>query len=70
MLFRSDVSVREELRRQGLGKFLLAQILRYLQDQYFGLVEMHAVDTNKTALSLFGKLGFEKIDVGWTYRKT
>ncbi len=65
-----DVNVRDDLRRQGLAKFLLAQLLRYLQDQYFGVVEVQAAESDKTAAALFGSVGFEKVDVGRAYRKT
>jgi ribosomal protein S18 acetylase RimI-like enzyme len=65
-----DISVRDDLRRQGLAKFLLAQMLRYLQDQYFGVVEVQAAESDKTAAALFASVGFEKVDVGRAYRKT
>ena len=65
-----DVSVRDEFRRQGLAKFLLAQLLRYLQDQYFGLAEVQALESNQPATSLFRSVGFEQVDVGRTYRKS
>jgi ribosomal protein S18 acetylase RimI-like enzyme len=65
-----EVQVREELRRQGLGKFLLAQLLRYLQDQYFGICEVQSVEQNDVALGLFQSVGFEQVDVGRIYKKT
>jgi ribosomal protein S18 acetylase RimI-like enzyme len=65
-----DFQVREELRRQGLGKFLFTQILRYLQEQYFGVAEMQCLDTNQAAANLCRSVGFEQIDVGRTYRKS
>jgi ribosomal protein S18 acetylase RimI-like enzyme len=61
--------VREDMRRQGLGKFLMTQILRYLQDQYFGIAEVQAVDENQTAVKLFQSVGFEQVDVGRLYKK-
>ena len=33
------LSVKPELRRQGLGKFLMAQTLQHLNDQLFQQVE-------------------------------
>ncbi len=65
-----DVNVRDDLRRQGLAKFLLAQLLRYLQDQYFGIVEVQVPESNPTAAALFTSVGFEKADVGRAYRKS
>ena len=64
------VAVREDLRRQGLGKFLLAQLLRYLQDQYFGICEVQTLDQNQMAASLFRSVGFEQVDTGRIYKKS
>jgi ribosomal protein S18 acetylase RimI-like enzyme len=65
-----DLAVREDLRRQGLGKFLLALLLRYLQEQYFGVVEVQTMERNHAAVSLYHALGFEQVDLGGVYRLT
>jgi ribosomal protein S18 acetylase RimI-like enzyme len=65
-----DFSVEERLRRQGLAKLLLVNILQYLQDQYFAIVEAHVREGNVPALNLYRALGFEQVDVGRSYRKT
>ena len=65
-----DIQVREELRRQGLGKFLMTQTLRYLQDQYFGVAEIHALESNHPVIQLCRGVGFEQVDVGRSFRKT
>jgi ribosomal protein S18 acetylase RimI-like enzyme len=64
-----DVDVREDLRRRGMAKFLLAQILRYLQEQFFGVAEVHVLQNNEQALRLFQGLGFDQVDLGRQYRK-
>jgi ribosomal protein S18 acetylase RimI-like enzyme len=64
-----DVSVVETQRRQGLAKFLLVSILHYLQEQYFGLVEVQTMERNQPAVRLYQGLGFEQVDVGRIYRK-
>lgn len=64
-----DVHVREDLRRQGLGKFLLAQLLRYLQDQYFGVCEAQTADDNPSAGRLFQSVGFMQVDAGRFFKK-
>lgn len=64
-----EVQVRNDLRRQGLGKFLLAQLLRHLQEQYFAVAEVHVPEEDETAAKLFRSLGFMQVDVGVTYRK-
>jgi ribosomal protein S18 acetylase RimI-like enzyme len=63
-----DVEVRDNLRRQGVGKFLVANVLRYLQEQYFGLAEVQTPERNQSAVKLFRSLGFEQVDVGRMYR--
>ncbi len=65
----TDIVVTDELRRQGLAKFLLAQILRYLQDQFFTLVEIQTRADNPAAINLLRSLGFEQVDTGHIYRK-
>jgi ribosomal protein S18 acetylase RimI-like enzyme len=64
-----DLQVRDDLRRQGLGKFLLTQILRYLQDQYFGVSEVHIPDTNQAMIGLCKSVSFEQVDIGRSYKK-
>ena len=65
-----DVQVRNDLRRQGLGKFLLAQLLRHLQEQYFAVAEVQVPDEEETAARLFRSLGFVQVDVGVSYVKS
>jgi ribosomal protein S18 acetylase RimI-like enzyme len=64
-----DIQVRADLRRQGLAKFLVSQLLRHLQEQYFGLAEVQTLDQNQAAIALFRSLGFEQVDTGRSYRK-
>jgi ribosomal protein S18 acetylase RimI-like enzyme len=65
----TDILVRPDLRRQGLAKFLLVQILRYLQEQFFGIVEVQTPQPNEAAVKLFRSLGFEQVDVGHSFRR-
>jgi GNAT superfamily N-acetyltransferase len=64
-----EIEVRPDLRRQGLARLLLAQLVRYLQDQFFGIVETHIPDGNEPAERLFRGLAFEPVDTGRAYRK-
>jgi GNAT superfamily N-acetyltransferase len=64
-----EADVVPELRRQGLAKFLLAQLLRHLHEQFFTLVEVHIDEGDAVAAGLFRGLGFEAIDAGRAYRK-
>ncbi len=65
----TDIVIAAELRRQGLAKYLMAQLLRYLQEQYFGMVEVQVQSDNTAGISLFHSLGFDQIDIGHIYRK-
>jgi len=64
-----DVQVRPDLRRQGLAKFLVIHILRFLQDQFFGIGELQARADDPAAVRLCQSVGFEQVDVGYVYRK-
>ncbi|MGH7170071.1 MAG: GNAT family N-acetyltransferase, partial [Gemmataceae bacterium] len=65
----TDIVVPAEMRRQGLAKFLMAQMLRYLQDQFFSIVEMQVQADNSAGINLLRGLGFEPVDAGHIYRK-
>ena len=65
----SNMVVQPASRRQGLGKFFLMQILRFLQEQCFELVELQVPGGNEAALLLFQQIGFEQADTGKVYKK-
>jgi ribosomal protein S18 acetylase RimI-like enzyme len=65
-----DLTVLPEQRRRGLGKFLLAQILRYLREQFFTLVEVQVAEGNAAGLGLVRQLGFGPVDAGRGYVRT
>jgi ribosomal protein S18 acetylase RimI-like enzyme len=64
-----DVHVRPDVRRQGLGKLLINQLLRYIQENAFKMAEVQVQEANQGALNLFRDLGFEQVDVGRSYRR-
>ena len=64
-----DVQVREDLRRQGLAKLLVAQVMRVLQDQFFGILELQVAEEQPESVGLCKSLGFESVDAGTAYRK-
>jgi ribosomal protein S18 acetylase RimI-like enzyme len=64
-----ELEVRPDLRRQGLARFLLAQTFRYLQDQYFSLVEAEVAEDDEAACGAFRGVGFAQVDTGHIYRK-
>ena len=53
----------------GLAKLLMSQILRFLQDQFFGICELHAADDQPALVALCRSVGMEQVDVGTTYIK-
>jgi ribosomal protein S18 acetylase RimI-like enzyme len=63
------LEVQPELRRRGLGKFLLAQLVRFLQEQFFGVVEVHIDVANVAAAGLLRGLSFDQVDTGHSYRR-
>lgn len=64
-----DIQVRDDLRRQGLAKLLLGQVIRLLQDQFFGLLELQVPEERPEAIGLCQTVGFEQVDTGVSYRK-
>jgi ribosomal protein S18 acetylase RimI-like enzyme len=64
-----DIHVREDLRRQGLAKMLMSSVLRFVQDQFFGIVEVHARADRPDAVALCKSVGLDQVDVGTAYVK-
>lgn len=64
-----DIQVRPDLRRQGLAKLILAQVLRFLQDQFFGICEVHAPAERPELVGLCKAATLEQVDTGTTYVK-
>lgn len=63
-----DLQVREEVRRQGLAKLVLLDILRFLQEQFFGIAELQIAEGDPAGAGLCRSLGFDQVDAGvvWT----
>jgi ribosomal protein S18 acetylase RimI-like enzyme len=60
--------VLPEVRRAGVGKFLMTQIIRALQDQYFEVAEIQVRLPNEPALAFAQALEFAPVDEGRVYR--
>ena len=65
-----DIQVRQDLRRQGLAKLLMERVLRFLQDQFFGICEVQAPDDHPDLIGLCRAVTLEQVDVGTTYVKS
>jgi ribosomal protein S18 acetylase RimI-like enzyme len=64
-----DIAVRGDLRRQGLAKLLVSQVLRFLQDQFFGICELQAPAEYPELVGLCRACTMEHVDTGTTYAK-
>jgi GNAT superfamily N-acetyltransferase len=65
----AELEVVEEARRKGLARFLLAQILRHVHEQFFTVAEIQAAETNIAAVNLIRGLGFRQVDRGRRFRR-
>ena len=63
-----DVNVEPEYRKQGLGTFLMIQILRHFRENGLKLAEVQTMARNTVACRLFQRIGFREIDRGIIYR--
>jgi GNAT superfamily N-acetyltransferase len=62
-----DWQVRPELRGQGIGKFLLTQLLRKAQEELLEVMELQLPSDDAPALKVCKALGFEQVDLGRCY---
>jgi ribosomal protein S18 acetylase RimI-like enzyme len=65
-----DIEVVPGFRRQGLGRYLLSQVLRHLRQQTFHLFEARADLGNEPLLNLLRSMGFQQVETGRCYRRT
>ncbi len=65
----ADLEVLPDMRRKGLGKFLMAQVLRHLHEQFFTVAEVQAPEANVAAVNLIRGLGFMQVDRGVGLRR-
>jgi ribosomal protein S18 acetylase RimI-like enzyme len=59
--------VEPKLRRLGIGKYLLSQLLRQVQEQYFEIAEVHLREDNQPAIQFLKSLAFEHVDTGQVF---
>ncbi len=64
-----DIQVEPNVRRRGLGRYLLAQVLRHLRDQTFNLFEARIDLDNGPGITFFQNLGFDCVETGATYER-
>ena len=64
-----DLQVEPGVRRRGLGRYLLSQVLRHLKEQTFNLFEARIDLNNGPGISFFENLGFGCVETGATYER-
>jgi ribosomal protein S18 acetylase RimI-like enzyme len=65
-----DLEIDSQLRRQGLGTYLVGEALRSMHDTGMSMAEVQMQDNNLGAIALFRRLGFQQFDRGYVFRKT
>ncbi len=58
------MATSEQLRREGLGTFLLGESVRQLQSQGIAQIELQCMQHNTAAIKMYTKHGFQEIDQG------
>jgi ribosomal protein S18 acetylase RimI-like enzyme len=65
-----ELEVAPNLRRQGLARYLLTQILRHLRQHPIKQFETQADLANEAFVGLLRGLGFAQVETGHCYRRT
>lgn len=63
-----DVDVSTEHRRQGLGRYLIREIIRHHAGRGIHSLAVQTGESNEPALSLYRSLGFEPVEEATLYR--
>lgn len=63
-----ELEVEPAYRRQGYGRLMVAEVLRYAREQLSELVVAHTPESNLAARALYAGLGFEQIEATTTFR--
>lgn len=56
-------------RRAGVGRYFLSLIMKYIQEQFFTLVELQLEETNVAGLKFLRSLDFEDADIGQVFTR-
>jgi ribosomal protein S18 acetylase RimI-like enzyme len=62
-----DFEVNPPYHRQAVGRYFLSLIMKYIQEQFFTLVELQLEETNHKGLQFLRSLDFEHVDTGQVY---
>ena len=64
MLYLDDLVVKEQYRRQGIGKMLLDKLIEVAKDEDVQQLRWHVLDWNEPAIRFYEKIGVE-LDPEW-----
>jgi ribosomal protein S18 acetylase RimI-like enzyme len=64
-----DFEVNAPYRRTGVGRYFLSLIMKYIQEQFFTLVELQLEETNEYGLNFLRSLDFEHVDTGQVFTR-
>lgn len=62
-----DFEVNPQFRRHSVGRYFLSLIMKYIQDQFFTLVELQLEESNQYGLDFLRSLDFVQVDVGQVF---
>ncbi len=64
-----DFEVTPPARQAGVGRYFLSLIMKYIQEQFFTLVELQLEDTNLPGLKFLRSLDFDEVDTGQVFTR-
>ncbi len=62
-----DFEVNPPYRRAAVGRYFLSLIMKYIQEQFFTLVEIQLEESNHAGLDFLRSLDFEQVDTGQVF---
>lgn len=65
-----DFEVNPLYRGQSVGRYFLSLIMKYIQEQFFTLVELQLEENNEYGLNFLDSLDFAHVDTGQVFIKT
>ena len=65
----SRLEVELESKRKGFGTYLVAEALKHAHAEGAALAEVQTMQSNRPALTLYARLGFQQVDQGIVLRK-
>lgn len=65
-----DFEVNPPYRGQAVGRYFLSLIMKYIQDQFFTLVEIQLDENNEAGRRFLRSLDFEQVDTGQVFVKS